>query len=55
MDYAARLPISLRQAHGFAYGVIHKRTGLYHVWIAEGLSGKWVIPSDVTEYGGKQS
>ena len=52
MDYAARLPSSLRQAHGFAYGVIHKTSGLYHAWIAEGLNGKWVIPSDVTEYGG---
>jgi len=52
MPYATRSPGTLRQAHGFSYGVVHKKTGKHHVWLAEGQSGKWVIPSDVTEYGG---
>lgn len=50
MDYAARTPSTLRQAHGFAYGVISKRTGNYHVWIAERIGKEWVIPSDIVTY-----
>ena len=50
MDYASRTPSTLRQAHGFAYGVVHKKTGLYHVWTAESIDGQWLIPSDVVEY-----
>ena len=50
MDYAARTPSTLRQANGFAYGVIHKKTGIYHVWTAESINGQWLIPSDVVEY-----
>lgn len=50
MDYAARTPSTMRQANGFAYGVINKKTGLYHVWTAESIDGHWLIPSDVVEY-----
>lgn len=50
MDYAARTPSTLRQAHGFAYGVMSKKTGNYHVWIAEKIGKEWVIPSDIVTY-----
>lgn len=50
MDYAARTPSTLRQANGFAYGVVNKKTGLYHVWTAESINGLWMIPSDIAEY-----
>lgn len=50
MDYAARTPSTLRQANGFAYGVVNKKTGLYHVWTAESINGQWMIPSDIAEY-----
>jgi len=46
MDYAARTPNTLRQANGFAYGVINKRTGDYFSWQAESINGRWVIPTD---------
>lgn len=46
MEYAARTPSTLRQAHGWAYGVIHKTTGNYHVWQAEEVSGKFIVPTD---------
>jgi hypothetical protein len=49
MDYAARTPNTLRQAHGWAYGVIHSTTGNYHVWQAEEIAGKFMIPSDIVE------
>lgn len=50
MEYAARTPSTLRQANGFAYGVVNKKTGLYHVWTAESIDGQWLIPSDIVEY-----
>lgn len=46
MEYAARKPNTLRQAHGFAYGVVDSRTGFFHVWQAESVSGKWILPTD---------
>jgi hypothetical protein len=49
MDYNARQPNTLRQAHGFAYGVVDMKAGNYHVWVAEEVGGKWVLPSDVVE------
>lgn len=49
MDYNSRTPSSLRHAHGFAYGVIDSRTGLYHAWQAESIGGKWIVPSDIVE------
>ena len=50
MDYNSRNPNTLRQAHGFAYGVLNERTGQYHVWQAESVGGVWAIPSDIAFY-----
>lgn len=50
MEYSARTPSTLRQAHGFAYGVIDTRSGAYHSWIAESINGAWLIPSDIESY-----
>ena len=47
MDYSARQPNTLRQANGWAYGVIDDRTGNYHVWQAEGINGKFITPTDL--------
>ncbi len=49
MDYAARSPNTLRQAHGWAYGVIHSKTGNYHVWQAERIGNAFMVPSDIVE------
>lgn len=50
MDYNGRNPNTLRQAHGFAYGVVNSRTGKFHVWQAEEIDGNWIIPSDIVFY-----
>ena len=50
MDYNARNPNTLRQAHGFAYGVLNDKTGDYHVLQAEEIGGKWVLPSEFKSY-----
>ena len=47
LEYADRMPTTLRHAHGFAYGVLDSRTGRYHVWQAESVDGKWLLPSDL--------
>ncbi len=49
MDYNSRQPNTLRQAHGFAYGVVDQKSGNYHVWVAEEVGGKWMLPSDLVE------
>lgn len=49
MDYNSRQPNTLRQANGFAYGIIDDRCGSYHVWQAEKIGGKWILPSDIVE------
>jgi hypothetical protein len=46
MHYNSRSPNTLRQAHGWAYGVIDPRTGNYWVQQAEEIEGVWVIPSE---------
>lgn len=51
MDYNSRQPNTLRQAHGWAYGVLNEKTGDYFVWQAEKIGGKWLLPSDLTEIG----
>jgi predicted phosphodiesterase len=38
---------TLKQAHGFAYGISDSRTGEFRVWQAEEISGKWVLPTDI--------
>lgn len=45
MDYNARQMNTLRQANGWAYGVIHEKTGHYNVWQAEQIDGKWMLPT----------
>lgn len=49
MDYNARQMNTLKQSHGWAYGVINDRTSAYHVFQAEEVGGKFVIPSDIVE------
>jgi predicted phosphodiesterase len=44
MDYNARKPNTLRQAHGFSYGLVNEKTGAYHVTQAEQVDGKWILP-----------
>ena len=50
MDYNSRNPNTLRQAHGFAYGILDDRTGAYHVAQAEEINGEWTMPSDFKTY-----
>jgi len=49
MDYAARTPSTLRQAHGWAFGVVHKTSGHYHLWQAEKIGGRWLVPTDTVQ------
>jgi len=49
LSYASRNPNTLRQANGWAYGVIAEN-GQYHTAQAEQIGGKWLIPSDFKEY-----
>lgn len=49
MPYNERHMNTLKQAHGFAFGVLSENTGNYHVWQAEEIDGKWIIPSDFIE------
>jgi hypothetical protein len=49
MDYNSRMPNTLRQANGFPFGIIHKKSGRYYTWQAEEIDGRWIIPSDFTE------
>lgn len=49
MEYSRATMASLVHRHGFAYGVIHSKTGLYQVWQAESINGKWLLPSDIKE------
>lgn len=49
LEYADRMPTTLRHAHGFAYGVIDEVKGHYHVWQAESVEGVWMLPSDIVE------
>jgi hypothetical protein len=43
MDYNNRNPGTLRQAHGWAYGVINDRTGEYFINQAEEINGQWNV------------
>lgn len=51
MEYSSRQPNTLRQANGFAYGVLNSQNGEYHVWQAEGFGGSWMLPTDIVELG----
>jgi hypothetical protein len=43
MDYNSAQPGTLRQAHGFAYGAIHRKTGKFFSNQAEEIDGTWNI------------
>jgi len=49
LGYNDRHIQTLRQNHGFAFGVICDRTGTHKVWQAEDINGKWIVPSDIVE------
>lgn len=48
MDYNSTQLASLVHRHGFGYGVIHRKSGLYQFWQAEEIGGIWHFPSDIT-------
>jgi hypothetical protein len=47
MPYNSRMPVTLRHAHGWAYGVLHEKTGDYHVWQASKIADTWLLPTEV--------
>ena len=47
-DYNRAQPATLRQSHGFAYGLSYP-TGEYVTWQAECVAGRWVFPSEFRE------
>ncbi len=49
MDYNARQMGTLRQSHGFPYGLINTKTGNYFVYQAESIDGKWMLPTHFKE------
>lgn len=49
MPYNARHVNTLRQAHGWAYGLINSKTGSYKVWQAERTDDSWLLPTDTME------
>lgn len=49
MEYSRATLASLVHRHGFAYGVVNRKTGEYQVWQAESINGTWIIPSDVIQ------
>lgn len=50
MEFAKSMVGTLRQAHGFAYGVVNKKTGMYHVWQAECVDNTWLLPTALERY-----
>jgi predicted phosphodiesterase len=48
MDYNRANLGTLRQRHGFAYGVLYP-SGEVDVWLARETDGLWVLPSEVRE------
>lgn len=49
MPYNARQMNTLRQAHGFCYGILNEKTGNYHVLQAECVDGDWLLPTHFKE------
>jgi hypothetical protein len=49
MKWLATKINSLRHRHGFAYGVYNDKSGLYHVYQAESVDGKWILPTGLKE------
>jgi len=46
MDFEAGKTSSLKHSHGWAFGVIHRVTGVYQVFQAEKVNSHWIIPTD---------
>lgn len=46
LEYNSRQLGTLKQANGFAYGIVHKKSGEFRVWQAEEISGEWILPTD---------
>lgn len=49
MEYNRAQAATLRQAHGFAYGLIFPN-GAYQVWQAECVAGMWIFPSELRSF-----
>ncbi len=50
MAYNSRQIGTLKQAHGFAYGLLNEKTGDYHVYQAEEVNGKWFLPTEFKSF-----
>jgi hypothetical protein len=48
-DYNRAQIGALRHAHGWAYGVIHKTSGNFHVWQAERVGEKFLCATELIE------
>lgn len=48
LPYASRTPSTLRQGHGFPYGLLDDRTGETQTFQAEPINGKWMLPTEFT-------
>lgn len=53
MDYNRAQAMTLRQSHGFAYGLL-MGNGTYHVWQAYPINGVWVFPSEMRVYDSRR-
>jgi len=49
MEWDSTRPSGLRQAHGWAYGVVDSVTGEHKVFQAEQLGGRWFVPTEFAE------
>jgi hypothetical protein len=49
MEYTARKPNTLRQAHGWPYGVINEKTGDFKVFQAEMIGDKFIVTEGFKE------
>lgn len=49
MDYNRAQTQTLRQSHGFAYGLLFP-SGIYQVFQAENVNGQWIFPTELRSY-----
>jgi predicted phosphodiesterase len=49
MPYSRATLASLVHRHGWRYGVIHRKSGVFFSWQAEQINGIWVFPTDIKE------
>jgi len=47
MGYNRAAPGTLAWEHGWAYGVVNQKTGLYQVWQAQKIGNDWLLPSKI--------